>query len=917
MSAPRQGDLALPPIVFHVTGFGKFRGVLLNPTSEAVPRLRDYFASNHAGSSVAADRVVLAPTRVLEVAGEAVDEQMHELRDVALTGEGKDATIVFLHFGVAAGAPAFALEMSGYNEASFRVPDERGSQPFRAPIDPDEPFAARHLSLLPVPALVAAVGARCGLPVVSSQDPGRFLCNWIYYRSLCMSEDLNARAAAPSAASAPAVTDTAAAPLVETASAVGASPLPVAGARASVPSARASSSCGPVGTPRFASLFCHVPSYETADLSAQLRFASALVSEIAEALHVGFDAYMARHCPRRPALLASPGAAGDEDADDDGDAEHHDDEVDDGESKGTSTSLRGAALAASSLAFVAVAGSGSAPAPGSRDDEDDDDDDDALYDGRPAADIAAARRAQSTAAAGADDGDFAARLSAAKSGDVTALQRQQSPPAQLVHTALRGGRVEDSAASAASDAAAAAAVASQLEALGFEPSAVARAVADTRKPTSATAAAPSQEVWLQEAADLLMARLEGGSSSGEAAPVAQAQATATQELQHQLQAPAVREARSSSGASGFIIAGKRESMVGIGARDPAAYASSSATAFSATALRGTGGSPVSDASACDVGSARSASVPPPAATADRDAGLHDADGATGRQASVATGAALDSLPDAPTGLPRLLSAPSGSVGAPSGTPQLHLPFSIHGSPGAASAGASAPPSSVAGIMVAPSSFALPAPSAFPSATGSSGSGPLIFDLSAAAAAAAAAPAGGPGSGGVLPPRTPASAAGGPTPDLAAAFSAFVASAMQSSSAAASSGAAQYKMVIVVRADLGMSAGKIAAQCCHAALKAAQSVGRAGSGSTGGGSAGGSVDIVRAWQRQGEPIVVVKCDSLEHLETLRAAAAAVGLPASTIRDAGRTQVDPGTTTVMAVGPARREQVDEVTGGLKLL
>lgn len=128
------------------------------------------------------------------------------------------------------------------------------------------------------------------------------------------------------------------------------------------------------------------------------------------------------------------------------------------------------------------------------------------------------------------------------------------------------------------------------------------------------------------------------------------------------------------------------------------------------------------------------------------------------------------------------------------------------------------------------------------------------------------------------------------------------------------------MVIVVRLDLGMSAGKVAAQCCHAALKAVQGA-RGGGGSSAGGSAaaGGALtaETVRAWQRQGEPIVVVKCDGLEHLETLRAAAAAVGLPAATIRDAGRTQVDPGTVTVMAVGPARREQIDEVTGGLKLL
>lgn len=993
MSRPGSDECrgALAPITLLVTGFGKFRGVTINPTSEAVPRLRESFERVHANGSQAASRVVLPTCRVLEVAGEAVDEELFLLRESACRIAERGGPVVFLHFGVAAGAPAFALEQIGHNDASFRIPDERGAQPFRAPIDPEEPFAARHLTLLPVPALVAAVGARSGLPVVASQDPGRFICNWIYYRSLCMAEDLNARAAAVSPAA--------------------------AGSSA----AGVSSACGPIGIPRFASLFCHVPSFETADLDAQLRFAGVLVAEISEALHVGFDAYMARHCPRRhelPAALPAGGAGEDEE-------EGEDESEADGAAVG-GTGLRAAALGVSVLVVsgtagaAARAGSGSSGATGSErddDDNDDDDDDDALYDGRPAADIAAARRARDAAgkasSSGSNGSDFEARLSAAKSGDVTALLSTAAPAAAttsgggepvqpMQQHALRGtSSALSTAAEAGSDpaaaAVAAAAIAAQLEALGFEPAAVAQAVADTRKPASSAAAvanasalADAQEVWLQAAADLLMARLEGGggepagagaaapataapvpAAAAHAAPVAAAAAEAAQLL-----VPAAgREARSSSGSSGFVIAGKRESMVGLGANEHAAYASSSATAFSATALRGAGGSPVSDASGCDVSaSARSASVPPPA----------------GSDSIQTRGDAAD-IP-APPALPRLLSAPSASAGPPSGTPQLHLPFSIHGSPAAASAGASGPPSSVAGLALASSSstFALPAPSAFPPTTGT-GSAPLVFDLSAAtfstttaaapaggaggsAGSAAVPPAGGTGSatlpprtpllesaavppvcsgtasnaagsaaGPALPPRTPLSVAGGPAPDLAAAFSAFVASAMQasSSSAAASSTApavvslaasaspfaamhqphGQYKMVIVVRADLGMSAGKVAAQCCHAALKAVQGASSGGRGASAGGSAAGggtlTAETVRAWQRQGEPIVVVKCDGLEHLETLRAAAAAVGLPAATIRDAGRTQVDPGTVTVMAVGPARREQIDEVTGGLKLL
>jgi peptidyl-tRNA hydrolase, PTH2 family len=112
-----------------------------------------------------------------------------------------------------------------------------------------------------------------------------------------------------------------------------------------------------------------------------------------------------------------------------------------------------------------------------------------------------------------------------------------------------------------------------------------------------------------------------------------------------------------------------------------------------------------------------------------------------------------------------------------------------------------------------------------------------------------------------------------------------------------------KLTLVVRADLGMGRGKVAAQAAHAAVAAAL-------------ASLGSPDF-RAWLRDGQPKVVLRADSEEHLAAIAAEAAAAGLPVQVIHDAGRTQVAQGTPTCCAIGPAEDCRIDAVTAGLSLL
>jgi PTH2 family peptidyl-tRNA hydrolase len=115
----------------------------------------------------------------------------------------------------------------------------------------------------------------------------------------------------------------------------------------------------------------------------------------------------------------------------------------------------------------------------------------------------------------------------------------------------------------------------------------------------------------------------------------------------------------------------------------------------------------------------------------------------------------------------------------------------------------------------------------------------------------------------------------------------------------------YKQVIAVRTDLGMSKGKTAVQVAHGSVSAAEH------------ARVSHQDVWRSWLREGQKKVAVKVESEEEILRLMREAVNHGLPFAVIKDAGMTELPPGTTTVIGIGPAKEEEVDKVTGDLKLL
>lgn len=118
------------------------------------------------------------------------------------------------------------------------------------------------------------------------------------------------------------------------------------------------------------------------------------------------------------------------------------------------------------------------------------------------------------------------------------------------------------------------------------------------------------------------------------------------------------------------------------------------------------------------------------------------------------------------------------------------------------------------------------------------------------------------------------------------------------------GSMQYKMVIVVRDDLEMSTGKLAAQVAHAAVTCALE------------AKARNAKWFSEWYREGQRKVVLRAKDLDELRLLKDKASRAGLPLTMITDAGMTELPPNTTTCLGIGPAPEGTIDTITGSLPL-
>ncbi|XP_039627030.1 UBA_like_SF and PTH2 domain-containing protein [Polypterus senegalus] len=116
----------------------------------------------------------------------------------------------------------------------------------------------------------------------------------------------------------------------------------------------------------------------------------------------------------------------------------------------------------------------------------------------------------------------------------------------------------------------------------------------------------------------------------------------------------------------------------------------------------------------------------------------------------------------------------------------------------------------------------------------------------------------------------------------------------------------FKMVFVVNMELSMGVGKVAAQVGHAAVGLYQALQEKNSWR----------EMAWKWDQAGAKKVVLQGTNTAHLLELQALAMSLNLPTYLVQDAGRTEVEAGSHTVLAV-MGEEEMVNNVTGSLKLL
>ena len=113
---------------------------------------------------------------------------------------------------------------------------------------------------------------------------------------------------------------------------------------------------------------------------------------------------------------------------------------------------------------------------------------------------------------------------------------------------------------------------------------------------------------------------------------------------------------------------------------------------------------------------------------------------------------------------------------------------------------------------------------------------------------------------------------------------------------------EYVMYLLVRKDLKMGKGKIAAQCGHAVQELIEKC---------------PLDVKRKYYKTGCAKIVLQIGSEDELMEKCQEVRKKTFLYSLVVDAGKTQIESGSKTVLGIGPVKKDEIHQIVGDLKLL
>jgi pyroglutamyl-peptidase len=189
---------------FILSGFGPFGSVKENPTTIIVTKMRSFLQEQQQIQEQQRDDQKVSKYQrllemiecvLLETSANNVNETLSKLytklvNKTTTTTKTTETTetkiiIILLHLGVDENSTTFKLEKCAYNEATFRIPDQKGYQPTKEKIFHDLELNECITTQLDIEFLHTQMNKMYpSMETKISIDPGRYVCNYVYCNSL-------------------------------------------------------------------------------------------------------------------------------------------------------------------------------------------------------------------------------------------------------------------------------------------------------------------------------------------------------------------------------------------------------------------------------------------------------------------------------------------------------------------------------------------------------------------------------------------------------------------------------------------------------------------------------------------------------------------------------------------------------------